>query len=87
MPGMDGHDVKQLLAQAYPVSSVIRSIVYCSALRIAEQDDEDLVFEGERFEIEVRCGTPLDAHRLGSVLLSYDLSVPATGGRYEWEVM
>eukprot|EP00973_Karenia_brevis_P053331 7411766-Karenia_brevis.AAC.1 len=67
------------------MSSVIKSIVYNSELRIAEQDDEDLVFEGERFEIEVRCGSALDAHRLGSVLLSYDLVVPATGGRYEWE--
>eukprot|EP00973_Karenia_brevis_P054088 7513418-Karenia_brevis.AAC.1 len=87
MPGMDGHDVKLLLGVAYPVASVSKSIVYCSGLRIAEQDGEDLVFEGERFEIEVRCGSPLDAHRLGSVLLSYDLLVPATGGRYEWQVM
>eukprot|EP00973_Karenia_brevis_P041377 5725878-Karenia_brevis.AAC.1 len=85
MPGMESSQIKQLLANAYPVTSLIKSIVYCSSLRIAEQDDEDLVFEGEHFQIEVRCGTPVDAHRLGSVLLSYDFLVPSTGGRYEWE--
>eukprot|EP00973_Karenia_brevis_P011678 1581354-Karenia_brevis.AAC.1 len=63
---MDSYQVKQLLALAYPVSSVIRSSVYKSALRIAESDEEDLVFEEECFEIEVRCGSALDAHRLGS---------------------
>eukprot|EP00973_Karenia_brevis_P075056 10429433-Karenia_brevis.AAC.1 len=80
MPGMDSYQVKQLIALAYPVSSVIQSIVYNSELRIKENDEEDLVFEGECFEIEVRCGSSLDAHRLGSVLLSYELLVPATGG-------
>eukprot|EP00973_Karenia_brevis_P062088 8634767-Karenia_brevis.AAC.1 len=28
MPGMESSQIKQLLAQAYPVSSVIKSIVY-----------------------------------------------------------
>eukprot|EP00973_Karenia_brevis_P082499 11435156-Karenia_brevis.AAC.1 len=66
MPGMDSYRVKQLLALAYPVSSVIQSIVYNSGLIIKERDDADLVFDGECFEIEVRCGSPLDAHRLGN---------------------
>eukprot|EP00973_Karenia_brevis_P046615 6466229-Karenia_brevis.AAC.1 len=51
MPGMDSYQVRQLLALAYPVSSVMKSIVYNSALRIADKDEEDLVFEGECFEI------------------------------------